>query len=333
MKENKLHVVGIACIGQPGSGKSSLCEALNVYFEHTNIPHFLINMDPGNPYESENCAINIREFIMSERIDNLGPNGAILKCMDSICENFQWLSSSIESKIETFHTKESSESVIFVIFDFPGQIELYMHDSSTNKLFQKLEKLLRLVVVSVSDSTYLPDFHHYIAMCLSSLSSMLHIGCPALNVLSKMDMLESERLPGKLREYLFPQDLSLLHNSCTPKIKFFKDFENLTNEICNVIENYGLLNYIPYSIKSPISIQYIVLQILRISGVDFLFEGQNYIQTENEDPVERWEHKIEYDKWENEKLESILDDKQLEEWKSQLNIDTGLIYDSKIIEK
>eukprot|EP00835_Amoeboradix_gromovi_P002722 NODE_160_length_16633_cov_0.230132.p4 type:complete len:341 gc:universal NODE_160_length_16633_cov_0.230132:9500-8478(-) len=330
-KPNNLHIVGIACIGQPGAGKSSLCNSLALYFQQTNLNSLLVNLDPAHPYSS--CDINIRDFIMSERIDGLGPNGSMVKCMDEIGRNISWLTSSIDAHIQGLTLSKDEENVVFIVFDFPGQVELYMHHESTRSIMSDLEKMMRLVVVSVSDSTYLPDFHHFIAMSLTSLGSMLNIGCPTINVLSKMDLLDTNRLQGKLRDYLYPRDLcNMLPDIQSQENNIFFKFQNLSKQLCEIIENYSIISYIPYSIKSPLSIQRLLRQIFKVSGVDCLFSDQYYTQFEDEDFSERWEHKEEYDKWEQEKLEAALDKDQLEAWKKQDTIVEGTSFDPKIFD-
>ena len=326
-----LHLIGFACIGQPGAGKSSLCHAIKLYFEQTDIPHILVNLDPSHPYAD--CDINIREFIMSERLDGLGPNGAMVKCMEEINNNLEWLTSHIEANIKSLTLPIDQENVVFVIYDFPGQVELYMHHASTRLIMRKLEKMMRMVVVSVSDSTYLPDFHHFIAMSLTALGSMLNTGCPTVNVLSKMDLLNTNQLQGKLRDYLYPNNLT----NMIPEVKdqennTFLKFRTLSRELCGIIDNYSLISYIPYSINSPLSIQRLIRQLFKVSGVDGLFADKYYLQGEDDDYAERWEHKEDYDKWEHEKIEAMLDKDQLEAWRNQEKIVEGTSYDPKIFD-
>lgn len=48
----------------------------------------------------------------------LGPNGALVYCMEYLMENTDWLQEELNSKVATDD---------YVIFDCPGQIELYSH--------------------------------------------------------------------------------------------------------------------------------------------------------------------------------------------------------------
>ena len=294
------------------------------------MPHILINLDPSHPYAE--CDINIREFIMSERLDGLGPNGAIVKAMQEINNHLEWLTSKLSFHIEELELPTDEDIVVFIIMDFPGQVELYMHHQSTRKILEKLEKLMRIVVINVNDSTYLPDMHHYIAMSLTSLGSMLNVGCSTLNVLSKMDLLDTSMLNGKLSDYLYPTDVSAMIPNDIGKDSVFFKFQKLTSEIAEIISNYSILSYIPYSINSPLSIQKIVKHIIKVSGVDGLFSNDFFVHTEVEDDSERWEHKEIYNQWEEDKMAAYLDKDQLEAWKNQKTIKEGTVYDPKIFD-
>lgn len=59
----------------------------------------------------------------------------LVYCMNYIDHNFDWL----EEKLEALEGK-------YVLFDFPGQVELYTHESSVYNILQKLQKLNYKVV-------------------------------------------------------------------------------------------------------------------------------------------------------------------------------------------
>lgn len=60
----------------------------------------------------------------------LGPNGALVYCMEFLENNFEWLLASLKRL-----TKEK-----YIIVDFPGQVELYTHHNSVKTIIQRLEK-------------------------------------------------------------------------------------------------------------------------------------------------------------------------------------------------
>lgn len=75
----------------------------------------------------------------------LGPNGALLFCMESLLQEIDWLI----DRIKALPCK-------YYIFDFPGQVELYSHHDCVHHLLEKLVKELdcRLCCVQLVDSFY-----------------------------------------------------------------------------------------------------------------------------------------------------------------------------------
>lgn len=90
----------------------------------------VFNMDPANedvPYEA---AVDIAELVSSEAIASelsLGPNGSLLYAMEFLEKNLSWL----EKKLDE-HKGE------YILFDFPGQIELYTHNECIRNIVQPL---------------------------------------------------------------------------------------------------------------------------------------------------------------------------------------------------
>lgn len=62
--------------------------------------------------------------------DNLGPNGGILYAIEELEHNFEWLEDGL---------KELGDD--YILFDCPGQVELYTHHNSLRNIFFKLQKL------------------------------------------------------------------------------------------------------------------------------------------------------------------------------------------------
>jgi GPN-loop GTPase len=117
---------GVIMLGAPGTGKSTLTNAMQDYFVNVlERPHCIINLDPANEHMAYQCDVDIRELIslfdvMRPEDDDeqpglgLGPNGAMLYCMQFLETNLDWLVGKILTK----------ECKYFLI-DMPGQVELY----------------------------------------------------------------------------------------------------------------------------------------------------------------------------------------------------------------
>lgn len=92
----------------------------------------VVNLDPANDHTNYPCALDIRNLIKLEDImrdDKLGPNGGILYALEELEHNYEWLEEGL---------KELEND--YVLFDCPGQVELYTHHNSLRNIFYKLQK-------------------------------------------------------------------------------------------------------------------------------------------------------------------------------------------------
>lgn len=179
-KNNSIY--GQVIIGPPGSGKTTYCGKIS-YFYNTKLNRKVevINLDPANDNMTYKPKINIMDLITVEDVMgnlNLGPNGALMYCMEYLQENFDWL---LHQLIQLKNT--------YLIFDMPGQVELYTHHSSIKNIFEKLAKLdYNLCAVNLVDSHYCSDAPKFISTLLLSLSTMMQVALPHVNVLSKVSI-------------------------------------------------------------------------------------------------------------------------------------------------
>ncbi len=93
----------------------------------------VVNLDPANDLTSYTPAIDLRDLITLEKImddDQLGPNGGVLYALEELEQNLWWLEEQL-----------SELGGDYVLFDCPGQVELYTHHSSLRNIFFRLQKL------------------------------------------------------------------------------------------------------------------------------------------------------------------------------------------------
>ena len=93
----------------------------------------VVNLDPANEKTSYPCALDIRDLVTLEEImaeEELGPNGGVLYALEELEHNQEWLQAGL---------KELGED--YVLFDCPGQVELFTHHSSLRNVFFRIQKL------------------------------------------------------------------------------------------------------------------------------------------------------------------------------------------------
>lgn len=125
---------GEVVIGPPGSGKTTYAYGKYQLFTALKRPISVVNLDPANDNIQYPCSISISSLItLSEVMEThkLGPNGAMLYCMEYLEVNFDWLEEEL-SQLD----KET-----YVVFDFPGQVELWTNHPSVKRIVDSLAKM------------------------------------------------------------------------------------------------------------------------------------------------------------------------------------------------
>ncbi|XP_057655017.1 GPN-loop GTPase 2 [Diorhabda carinulata] len=240
---------GQIVIGPPGSGKTTYCgKVYDFYKEKLNRDVEVINLDPANENMNYKPKIDIMQLITVEDVMtqlNLGPNGALMYCMEYLEENMDWL------LIQLSKIKNS-----YLIFDMPGQVELYTHHVSAKHIFEKLQKLgYNLCAVHLVDSHYCSDPPKFVSTLLLSLSTMLQIGLPHVNVLSKADLLKKNesKLDFGLDFYTDVLNLDYLLELLDDG-PFTKNFRKLNAALIGLIQDFSLVAFVLLDVKSDKSL-------------------------------------------------------------------------------
>ena len=209
---------------------------------------YVINLDPANDRLCYDCKLNIFDLINIEDVMincRLGPNGGLIYCMEFLEANIDWLLENLKSLC-----KKSADNNAYLLFDFPGQVELYTHHNSVKNIIQKLVTCdYRLCCVNLVDSYYASDSAKFISVLLVSLSTMLQIELPHVNILSKMDLIKQYgELAFNLDFYTEVLDLSYLCETLEDD-KLLKKFKRLNEKICDVVNDFSLLSFFPLNIQ------------------------------------------------------------------------------------
>lgn len=227
---------GQVVVGAPGAGKSTYCNGMQQMCTALGRRHIVANLDFAADDLPFDCSIDIRELMTVERAmmeHSLGPNGALVFCAEYLLENFDWLEEQLQKYPEHY-----------VIFDCPGQVELYTHYHAMRRVLERLQKKLdvRLTAVHLVDSTLCTDAFKYLSAVLVSLSGQLLLELPHVNVLSKIDLLKhyKKELDFRIDFYSEVQDLSQLLLHLERRWGANKKFLMYTQGLCELIEDFGL---------------------------------------------------------------------------------------------
>ena len=206
----------------------------------------------------------------------LGPNGGLLYCMEYLESNLDWLI----KRLDQFKNS-------YLLFDCPGQVELFTNHNSLRNIVQQLVKLdYRLCSVHLVDAHYCVDPSKYVSMLLVSLKSMLQMECPHVNILSKVDMMESYgKLAFSLDYYTQVQDLSYLLERLEMD-PFSKRYIKLSEALCELVQDFGLVGFLTLCIEDKESVLQVAQAIDKANG--YIYGG---LEKGNESifmTAERW---------------------------------------------
>ena len=153
--------------------------------------------------------------------------------MEHLVENIDWLIEELQ---------EFSEDA-FVIFDCPGQIELYSHLDVMHRLCNAITKHgFYLCAAYCADGTYLNEPTKYIATSLTSVSTMMQMGLPHVNVLTKCDKIPNKDFLDKVSEANSCREI--IEDQMDERNFFSQKFFKLNQTIVDVVDNFSMVNFI-----------------------------------------------------------------------------------------
>lgn len=265
---------GQLVIGPPGAGKTTYAYKMGEFLSKNGKHVVLVNLDPANEILANKPDIDIRDLITLEEVmeqHNLGPNGALLYCMEYLDKNIDWLLDQIKGLNATNF-----------IFDLPGQVELYCHHESLNNILSHLQNIsqLQLCVVHLVDSHHCSDAGKFISALLLSLSAMLKIGLPHINFLTKTDLLKKHynKLQFNIDFYTEVLDLNYLLDSLDED-KFTAKYKKLNSSLVSVIEDYSLVTFKLLNVFDDNSLRKAMIHVDNANGYVFKTDEVKHINS------------------------------------------------------
>ncbi|MCL4346206.1 MAG: ATP/GTP-binding protein [Candidatus Thermoplasmatota archaeon] len=259
--------------GPAGTGKSSLCGAMKEWFTLNGMDSAIVNLDPGAefiPYEAD---VDIREWIVISSIMsefNLGPNGAQIVAADLIIENIDRIKEILE-ELDDY----------YIIFDTPGQIELFTLRTSSPILVDALGGK-KSMIAFVGDAAVSSSPSGHISQKLMYASVLTRFFRPTLFIMNKKDLVD-EKVMNKILQWENEPE-SLIDDFMVEKGELRKDY---FYNVLNAFTESGLsTKIIPVSSKNMEGLEDIYSEMtLFASGGeddDTLYREENYDNDDEE---------------------------------------------------
>lgn len=221
MKEN----IFVYFVGTAGSGKSTLTHIFTRWFSQHGLDSITVNLDPGAeelPYEPD---VDVRDWVSLTDVMkeyDLGPNGAQIASADLLAMNAE----DIRASIEGFKTD-------YVLIDTPGQLELFVFRES-GKFFVNYFNKQRSIIAYLLDPVLAQEASGFVSQLLLSLSAQFRLNIPLINILSKADMIESDKEEQIQHWSSNPDELYAAVTNEDPSI-----YREMSENLLRAIEEFG----------------------------------------------------------------------------------------------
>ncbi|CAA9997547.1 unnamed protein product [Nesidiocoris tenuis] len=244
-------------IGPAGSGKSTYCSAVVQHAADANKVIEVVNLDPAAEYFDYEPLADVRDLIhlddaMEDDDLKFGPNGGLVFCVEYLVENADWLKERL-----------GDDDDDYILFDCPGQIELYTHMTTVKRLVELLQNWnFNVCAVFLVDVQFMVDGAKFLSGTMAALSVMVNLELPHVNVLTKMDLL-SKSSRKQIDNYLDP-DPHYLMGEMESGSRWNEKYRKLTESLGRLIDDYSLVRFYPLNLKDPDSLGDLMLTVANI---------------------------------------------------------------------
>ena len=250
--------------------QTTFCSALINHLQNNRRSCFYVNLDPAADEFAHEPDLDIKDLISLEDVMEemgLGPNGGLIYCFEFLLENLDFLTEALDSLSEEY----------LILFDMPGQIELYTHVPILPALVKHLTRTgaldISLCAAYLLEATFVVDNAKFFAGTLSAMSAMIMLEVPHVNILSKMDLIKGQIGSRQLKRFLDP-DTTLLDDddeaededelkdpADTEALMHGKSFKRLNKAVAGLIDSFSMVSYLKLDVQDEDSVAAILSYI------------------------------------------------------------------------
>lgn len=260
---------GVLVMGPAGVGKTTFSNAMIQHLQNTRRSCFYVNLDPAAETFTYEPDLDIRELVTLEDVMEelgLGPNGGLIYCFEFLLQNLDFLAQALDPLSEEY----------LIIFDMPGQIELYTHIPLLPSLVQFLSRQgplnINLCAAYLLESTFVIDKAKFFAGTLSAMSAMLMLEMPHVNILSKMDQVRDMVSRRELRRFA-NVDVQLLQDEEEDDVAASTDpmakdalmsggsFKQLSRAVAQLIDDFSMVSFLQLDVQNEESVAAVLSHI------------------------------------------------------------------------
>jgi len=225
-----MNTINLIILGMAGSGKTTFVERLEEEIANKEKESYIINLDPAVMDTLYEPNLDIRDTVKYKEVmksNNLGPNGAILTCLNLFSTN-------IDKVISVLETKKDLD---FIVIDTPGQLEVFSWSASGKLISDSFSILYPSILIYIINIPRCNNPNTFSSNMLYALSIMYKMKLPLLIAFNKADIDKDSKVIEWMNDYeslqsvlkkkddymsTFSSSLSLLLNEFYKTIKYVK---------------------------------------------------------------------------------------------------------------
>lgn len=176
--------VCLVVLGMAGAGKTTFVQRIVAHLHAKHTPPYVVNLDPACRDVPFPVNIDIRDTVNYKEVMkqySLGPNGGIVTSLNLFATRFD--------QVMQYITKRSQECR-YVIFDTPGQIEVFTWSASGTIITETLASTFPTVVIYVMDTVRSVNPVTFMSNMLYACSILYKMKLPFIVAMNKTDVVE-----------------------------------------------------------------------------------------------------------------------------------------------
>jgi len=183
---NRKLTLNLIILGMAGSGKTTFVRKLEEEIAKSDNESYIINMDPAVHDTLYEPNLDIKDTIKYKDImlaNGLGPNGAIITCLNLFATNINKIVDLLEQK----------KDLDYIVVDTPGQLEVFSWSASGKIISDSLSLIFPTVLVYIVDIPRCQNPNTFASNMLYALSIMYKMKLPLILAFNKKDVVKEDQ--------------------------------------------------------------------------------------------------------------------------------------------
>lgn len=187
--------VVVLVIGMAGAGKTTMMHRINLHMNEHGKRGYYINLDPACRAVPFGANIDIRDTVNYKEVMaqySLGPNGAILTCLNLFATRFDQVVALLEKR---------ADDLDYIFIDTPGQIEAFTWSAGGKIISELLATAFPTVVLYITDTQRCTSPTTFMSNMLYACSILYKSQLPMVCAFNKADVVPSAVAEEWMRDF------------------------------------------------------------------------------------------------------------------------------------